>query len=552
MPIPKKIPQSVEENNGIRADVSFDSLPELQIEDLPDLETFEPDDNNPPSTNVITPESFEDIDENELDSMLGLSDVDDDTSNDDEDDDSFPNLPDIFDTDEDDSADDEAISFSPQDDAPAVISDDTSIPKLAETLLSDSSPDSDGSSDDDLSEEEMRDILARFGQKESQNDDDDSQDENDITIEEPDDSDDIFQWNTLDEDENESDDTSDNEDEDDNTDDDDDEGFQWIDNDDDEDEEAPDDDSQDEDEPEIEANDDSEDELPEDFMEPPKLQKRKKIEEKPEEEEPAEAFEDSDEDSQQNDKPSILDKVKNKFNLIKKQVLADMHGEEIPEDEDEDDIPSYAKPLEKDDENDEDSSSHEDQPSKDKKGIKKPNFKNPFKFVGTFYKKIVDIIFSVLTTILSILSKIPIIGRIFKPLLQMTRFLKKLAGMTPIILLLVIVILANFFMVPRSVSMTMPDNGSATFDSFSYDKKTSTASGVVSNTGEIIVDAYPEFEVWAWNPQLKNPKSWVLQQPVKTCKVDPISVDITNKSKVSSKCGEIKGFFPRVAGSIHD
>lgn len=194
-------------------------------------------------------------------------------------------------------------------------------------------------------------------------------------------------------------------------------------------------------------------------------------------------------------------------------------------------------------------------PRKKKRGKRLPNIFGFLTPIKKLYLFVVNLFFKVLTTILGILSKLPIIGRFVSPILGMTRLLQQLANYLPIVVLIGAMILASFLSIPREHMIELPDSGSATFNSFKYDSKKQVAKGTITNTGEVIATVEPEFTVMTLQPELMKPKTWVVPQEVFKCNGDYTSVDIESEEKIEVKCSskkDIPGYFPRVVGEISE
>lgn len=250
---------------------------------------------------------------------------------------------------------------------------------------------------------------------------------------------------------------------------------------------------------------------------------------------------------------SILGKLKEKFAVIKSQVVADAKGDSIP-----DDIPDYAKPVEQDLPDyakplDDDLSSDNDSEKKPKAGKRrkskagKRRIPKVFAPLGKLYSFFVNIFFNILSTIFGILAKLPLIGGLFKPLVAATGILRNIATMLPVVTVLGIVIAFSYFSVSSSVSGEYPDEGSVVFTDFSYSD--GVASGSLVNTGPVIVEVSPSFDVYTLQPGL-NPLTWFIPEQVLTCSVEPVTVDIDDSVQVSASCSGAEGFLPRVSGVL--
>lgn len=210
------------------------------------------------------------------------------------------------------------------------------------------------------------------------------------------------------------------------------------------------------------------------------------------------------------------------------------------------------------DDEDENNSDSEEKGNDDNKS-KKPGSRkgksggsNPLKSllstIGGFYNKLVGIFFKILTSVLSILSGIPVIGRPFKIALAATRILEIVAKSAPALLLVAGLVAMSWMSVPGSTTTELPDEGKVEFSSFSYSNG-GTALGVMKNTGEVSVEGQAQFTVYSLQPGW-NLKSWFIYQAEKTCESNVVTVDIESQTEVSASCGQASGWLPRVSGTI--
>ena len=210
------------------------------------------------------------------------------------------------------------------------------------------------------------------------------------------------------------------------------------------------------------------------------------------------------------------------------------------------------------DDEDENNSDSEEKGNDDNKS-KKPGSRkgksggsNPLKSllstIGGFYNKLVGIFFKILTSVLGILSGIPVIGRPFKIALAATRILEIVSKSAPALLLIAGLVAMSWMSVPGSTTTELPDEGKVEFSSFSYSNG-GTALGVMKNTGEVSVEGQAQFTVYSLQPGW-NPKSWFIYQAEKTCESNVVTVDIESQTEVSASCGQASGWLPRVSGTI--
>jgi len=137
------------------------------------------------------------------------------------------------------------------------------------------------------------------------------------------------------------------------------------------------------------------------------------------------------------------------------------------------------------------------------------------------------------------LTLIPFVGRFFKPLEKISQFFLPL-----LVLLLIIGIPMGLYTVALNsianpTTITFPDEGSAKIGQFKFDKDTMTASGTVTNTGDVIADVKPVFTVWSYHISA-DPRNWAAFKKVGTCEGAQVSVPIDGTKQVSVKC-DVKG-----------
>lgn len=297
--------------------------------------------------------------------------------------------------------------------------------------------------------------------------------------------------------------------------------------------------------------DDEEDEVApeEDFIPPSDPFANPFADEEIAQDEENDSSEDGDETTEAPSKSSLKDKAAALLSPAKaKRGLADyfakinaeLHGEDPPK-------PNRRSEPDSEERRQEDES--EDQ-------IRGGGARSPLKIFGflapirSFYTAIVNIIFGIITTILGILSKLPLIGFIFKIALEATKVLRAIAQYIPLVFFIGALVAVSYFSVPRDSLIGLPDSGGATFAEFSYDSANNSVAGVITNTGDIIADVQPEFTVKTIQPGL-NPVSWVIPQPTSSCVTESVRVDIDSTTKVTAKCSDaITGFIPRVTGEL--
>lgn len=258
---------------------------------------------------------------------------------------------------------------------------------------------------------------------------------------------------------------------------------------------------------------------------------------------------DSDEETNEtSNKPSLKDKAAALLSPAKAKqgisdyfakINAELHGEEPP------------KPDRRSERNSEEHDQEEE--SEDPIGR---STRSPLKVFGflapirSFYTAIVNIIFGIITTILGILSKLPLIGFVFKIALEATKVLRAIAQYIPLVFFIGALVAVSYFSVPRDSLIALPDSGGATFTEFTYDPASNSVTGLITNTGDIIADVQPEFTVKTIQPGL-NPVSWVIPEVTSKCVAKSVRVDIDSTTKVTAKCSDaITGFIPRVTGEL--
>lgn len=223
------------------------------------------------------------------------------------------------------------------------------------------------------------------------------------------------------------------------------------------------------------------------------------------------------------------------------KINAELHGEELPNPrEDEEDEPFG---------NQDQDEMEQGGPARgsNRSGLAIFGFLRPIK---SLYTGIVNVIFGILTTVLGILSKLPLIGFVFKIALEATKVLRAIAQYIPLAFFIGGLVLTSYLSVARESIIALPDSGGATFNNFQYDSASNSASGVILNTGNIIADVQPTFEIKSIKPGA-NPVSWVIPETVSTCEIESVQVDIDATMNVTAKCSEpITGFFPRATGEL--
>lgn len=249
-------------------------------------------------------------------------------------------------------------------------------------------------------------------------------------------------------------------------------------------------------------------------------------------------------------KPTLMDRLKNRIALIKNQIRADMKGEEIPDTSSHDNIHDGSEESETDMHDDD--KSELPKPLKRQKSISNGT-NNIFKKILSKLKKsyifLTGFVFKIVKAVLGVLTKIPFFGKFLKPLLEATKTLERVAMILPVVALIILLSLVNYFSVPGSFKTDLPDKGAASFQQFEYESSTNEAVGVIYNTGETIADVVPEFTVYTLQPGW-NPLSWFMYKEAGKCEAAPVSVDIDDSQEVHATCQVSGGLFPRVSGGL--
>lgn len=203
--------------------------------------------------------------------------------------------------------------------------------------------------------------------------------------------------------------------------------------------------------------------------------------------------------------------------------------------------------VKKDDEDDDNEEEPKDRKQKKNKPKNTPAILN---IIKKPYMFIVSLFFSLINFILGVLSNLPIVGKVFKTALSASKVIEKIALFMPIVLIIAIFAMISYFQVPRESESLFPDNGSAVFQEFKYDSKSQKASGTIVNNGEVILEVKPKFEVYAIVPEWK-PTTWFMPVKVGECSAkELVEVDIDSSEKTTVDCESSKGFVKRASGVI--
>lgn len=254
--------------------------------------------------------------------------------------------------------------------------------------------------------------------------------------------------------------------------------------------------------------------------------------------------------------PGFMSNLIQRLALVKEQIAADIRGEDVPKS-----LPT--KGLNEDDEGNNEADDDDEKEAKNKKKKPKNSKKgkkpsNPLKKItqlkifspfAKLYTMLVKLCFGLLNGLFGILAKLPIIGKIFKPILSASKKLEKIATALPVVLIVLVLILVSFLSVPRSYNFDeLPDNGAVSISKFAYDD--GIASATIENKGETILDSVAvDFTIYSIQASW-NPKSWIIPQPAKTCTSESVSVDIDGKEQISVACASDIGKLQRVSGEL--
>lgn len=221
--------------------------------------------------------------------------------------------------------------------------------------------------------------------------------------------------------------------------------------------------------------------------------------------------------------------------LIEEEEAKNRLYDEFEENEDDNLLEEETNEIE--DLNEDEEEIKEEKPKdKPKKKSSKPNPKGVLGFLLSLlsiYRKFSNLVWGSVSSILSVLSKLPVVGRIFlltNQVLKVTPdFLKDFA--LPAVPVLA-VSLGVFAMPGSSQALELPDSGGAKTSEIVYDNQTITAN--VENTGDIIAHTLPEFIVKKVN--LANPLTWFNPQEVGKCMGEEISVPIGESISIAANC----------------
>lgn len=184
-----------------------------------------------------------------------------------------------------------------------------------------------------------------------------------------------------------------------------------------------------------------------------------------------------------------------------------------------------------------------------KKKEEKPNEEDDETKNPGILSKIHGFFLNILLKIANVLSKLPVIGKFFEPTEKLMIILGRIAYFVPLILLIVILLLTNNMAINKTEVHDLPDEGQVTVQNVEYNKEDNTVEAEMMNTGSIIAESRVDFSVKSTQFSL-NPLHWFTPQEVTTCSSDWVSVDLGDIQDITASCEEkeIAGFWFR--GSI--
>lgn len=278
----------------------------------------------------------------------------------------------------------------------------------------------------------------------------------------------------------------------------------------------------------------------------------------PDLEEDSEDDEDTSSEEEEKEKEGIVQSLKSKAaKLLSISALKDSvsdYFDKIKAELHDEDPPTPRSERDSEEEDPEETEEEEEQDREGDRSTKRGSGKGLFGFlspVKTLYMGIVNLIFGVLSAILGILAKLPLIGFIFSAALGATQILRGIATYLPLVFVIGGLAIVSYFSVARDAQVVMPDNGGSTFTEFVYDSEAHTASGLITNTGDIIAEVQPNLTVVTIQPEL-NPLTWFMPSETAKCISEPVLVDIDATMTITVECsGDITGFLPRVTGELN-
>lgn len=163
--------------------------------------------------------------------------------------------------------------------------------------------------------------------------------------------------------------------------------------------------------------------------------------------------------------------------------------------------------------------------------------------------KIHSVFLNMLLKITGLLSKLPVIGKVFEPTEKLMTILGRIAYFVPLILLFVIFLITNNMAINKTEAHDLPDEGQVTVQNIEFNESDNVINAEMANTGNIIAESRVDFSVKSTQLSM-NPVHWFIPQEVTTCSSDWISVDLDDIQDITASCEEkeLAGFWFR--GSI--
>lgn len=232
------------------------------------------------------------------------------------------------------------------------------------------------------------------------------------------------------------------------------------------------------------------------------------------------------------------------------------NDDESLEVEEEEETSELLDKLMEDYENDEARKDNDDEENEDNEddNDEKPSTKElllaPFKIIGKLYSFVVAFVFSIITFVLNVLSKIPIIGKLFAILLGMTKLIEGIAKYLPIVFILLAALLSNYIHFNKENVVELPDFGSVKVIETIYDKESGVATVTLNNNGATIANVTPKVNVFV-NEYSLNPVKWFVPTLINECSGKESIIEIDETIKVDVQCDiSVKGIYPRARGDV--
>lgn len=184
--------------------------------------------------------------------------------------------------------------------------------------------------------------------------------------------------------------------------------------------------------------------------------------------------------------------------------------------------------------------------NKRKNDRKAPNTKKALKLLFTPYKKVTNLLFKVIAFVLTLLSRIPIVGKVFKPALAATRILNQIALILPIVLVPLVIYWVGSSVIPSgNETVELPDNGSVSITQSDYANDSIVVT--LANNGDVVAtNVLVSAKLHSWNPQLASPSSWILWKPDSSCEsTEAPEIDIDSQQTMTIPCHPAEGWFAK-------